>query len=84
MEELNAFEREDPELFDELAMKRRWTFVSKDPSRAIKDSVSLKTSYWNLLNHLPKDKVKKIVTNQALKLDQESCKMILEKILKEQ
>ena len=64
-------------------MKRRWTHISKDPSKAMNNPNLSKSEMWNLINHLPKDKVKSIVTEKILKLDQESCKIILEGILKE-
>lgn len=46
-------ENENPMLFDELANRKKWTYVSKNSSKAIKD-YNLNRNYWNLLNHMPK------------------------------
>jgi len=46
-------------------MKKKWSNVSKDPTRALKDQ-QLNQSYWNMLNHLPKKGVNNIVTNHIL------------------
>lgn len=67
-------EKIDPELFEELGSKMRWSYVSKDPSKVGKDP---KHSYWAAINHLSKDRVSKIVTDTALRMDQRSVKQIL-------
>ena len=36
-EQVSTIENEDPTLFDELSMKKKWTNVAKDPSKGIKD-----------------------------------------------
>jgi len=35
--QMSQFEQEDPTLFEELSLKKKWTNVMKDPSRAVKD-----------------------------------------------
>eukprot|EP00347_Sterkiella_histriomuscorum_P001141 403373167 len=82
--EVEIFESQEPEIFDELAMKMRWTHVQKDPTKGLKDLQTFRLDSLNLVNHLPQEKVDKIVTSKVLKFDQDSCKMILENILKEQ
>ena len=37
-QKIAMFEEQNPTLFEELAMKRKWTNVAKDPTRAMKDS----------------------------------------------
>ncbi len=49
----------------------RWSIVGKDPSKVSKES---KHSYWAAINHLSKDRVDKIVTDTALRMDQRSVK----------
>lgn len=39
------FEQEDPTLFEELSLKKKWTNVMKDPTRANKDA-NQNNSYW--------------------------------------
>lgn len=58
--------------------------MSKDPTKGLKDITAYKTESLNLVKHLPEEKVSKIITDKVLKLDKDSCKMILENILKEQ
>ena len=36
--EIIKFEIEDPTLFEELSLKKKWSNVMKDPTRAIKDA----------------------------------------------
>ena len=82
LNELSILEAENPDLVEQSQMKRRWTFVSKDPSKGLKDK-HLTSSYWGTLNHMPVGQVKQVVTDKILKFDQETCKGILEKILQE-
>ena len=75
-------ENENPMLFDELANRKKWTYVSKNSSKAIKD-YNLNRNYWNLLNHMPKSQVNNIVTKRVLEMDQMSCDNLLNAILEE-
>lgn len=59
-------------MFDEMSMRQRWTHVAKDPSKAIKDSSNTKSA-WAMLNHLPKEQIKNVVTDKILRYDKESC-----------
>ena len=43
----------------------------------------MNNNYWNLLNHLPSNQVKNIVTPLVLRLDKRSCDNLLKEILKE-
>lgn len=79
LEEISILEIENPDAVEHAQMKRRWTFISKDPSKTIKNN-----SYWSSLNHMPPEGVGQVVTDKILKFDQETCKSILEKIFKEQ
>ena len=36
-EQVEQMEQEDPALFEELSMRRKWSNVSKDPVKALKD-----------------------------------------------
>jgi len=36
-QQVSYIEKSDPALFEELSMKKKWSNVSKDPSKAIKD-----------------------------------------------
>jgi hypothetical protein len=76
------FEQEDPTLFEELSLKKKWTNVMKDPTRANKDA-NQNNSYWQLLNHLPPRGVDGIVNDQVLRFDKASCERILSRILDE-
>lgn len=35
--QINQIEAEDPALFEELSLKRKWSYVCKDPSKPTKD-----------------------------------------------
>lgn len=59
-QQMHQFESEDPTLFEELSLKKKWTNVMKDPTRANKD-IGLNNSFWGLLNHLPPRGVDSIV-----------------------
>ena len=65
-EELEALELEDPDLFEDLSTKMRWSHVSKDPCKPGKES---NPGYWSIIDHLSKDRVSKIVTDIALRMD---------------
>lgn len=73
---------EDPNLFEELASKKKWTYVVKNPERAMKDAAT-NNQYWNLLNNLPRKRVGHIVTDSVLKMDKRSCENLLKAILEE-
>ena len=76
-------EQEDPALFEELSMRKKWSNVSKDPVKALKDQQLHKNNYWNMLNHLPSKGVERIVTDKILDMDKVSCDRILQSILEE-
>ena len=76
-------EAEDPALFEELSMRKKWSNVSKDPVKALRDQHLNKNSYWNMLNHLPSKGVDRIVTDKILEMDKVSCDRILQSILEE-
>ena len=76
-------ESEDPALFEELSMRRKWSNVSKDPVKGLRDQQLNKNSYWNMLNHLPNKGVERIVTDKILDMDRKSCDRILQGILEE-
>lgn len=63
--QIKLIEEQDPQLFEELANKKKWTYVCKNSTKAIKDQ-KLNNSYWNLLNHAPPSQVKNIVTQKVL------------------
>lgn len=67
MEEISILEVENPDLIELSAVKKRWTHVSKDPSKVSKDTVS--NSYWGSLNHMPLENVGSLVTDKILKFD---------------
>ena len=76
-------ENEDPALFEELSMRRKWSNVAKDPVKGLRDQHLNKNSYWNMLNHLPSKGVDRIVTEKILDMDKVSCDQILQSILEE-
>ena len=82
-EQVSIIESEDPALFEELSMRRKWSNVSKDPVKGLKDQQLHKNSYWNMLNHLPSKGVERIVTDKILDMDKVSCDRILKSILEE-
>lgn len=69
-------------LYDELSNKRKWTYASKNTSRALKDQ-QMNNAYWNILNHVPKEKVSSIVTKRILEMDKKSCDGLLNAIIDE-
>jgi hypothetical protein len=77
---IRDIEETNPDLFQELASRKKWTYVVKNPSRALKE-VEMSNSSWGLINHMPPNKVKGVVTNQILKIDKNSCDTILKAIL---
>ena len=77
---ISKIEDEDPQFFDSALTKRKWTHAQKNTTRAIKDQ-QINNNYWNLLNHLPQDKVKGIVTNRVLEMDRRSCDNMLKSII---
>ena len=36
-QQIESIEQEDPALFEELSMRRKWTNVSKDPTKGLRD-----------------------------------------------
>ena len=60
----------------------RWTSLQKDPSKAIKNEY-LNGQQWSLLNNMPEDHIKKVVTDKVLRMDKNTCQSILEKMLTE-
>lgn len=78
--EIQQIERDDPVLFDELASKKKWTYACKNSTRALKDQ-HLNNAYWNLLNHVSKDKVSSVVTKRILEMDKTSCDGLLNAII---
>ena len=76
-------EAEEPALFEELSMRKKWSNVSKDPVKGLKDSFMHKNSYWSMLNHLPSKGVDRIVTDKILDMDKVTCDRILQSILEE-
>lgn len=79
---LTGLEEDDPTQFEELANKKKWTAVKKNPDKAIKDQNS-NNHYWGLINNLPQSTVKAIITDSVLRMDQRSCDTILRAMLKE-
>ena len=82
-QQVQQIEKEDPTLFEELAMRRKWTNVNKDPVKGMKDDFMNKNSYWGTLNHLPAKGVGKIVTDKILDMDRQTCDRILQNILQD-
>ena len=41
---------EDPDLFEELSLKKKWSSIAKDPSKYLKEPIN---GTWNIINHLP-------------------------------
>ena len=56
-------------MFEEIAQKKKWRNVQKDPSRTLKDQNTDTTQYWQLLNNLPQKGVDRIVTKLVLNAD---------------
>jgi hypothetical protein len=70
-EQLKLLEKTDPDTFDELAMRRRWSSVCKNPEIGMKqEQARLTLAPWPMVNHMSPTQVSYIVTNKILKLDQ--------------
>ena len=83
-EQVKAIEQQDPATFEELSLKRRWSSVCRDPDRGIAaEHANTTIAPWPLINHMSPKQVSTIVTKKILKLDQASCKHILECMLAE-
>ena len=82
-EQVSIIENEDPALYEELSMRRKWSNVSKDPTKGLKDEFLNKNSYWGMLNHLPEKGVSRIVTDKILDMDKVTCDRILQGILEQ-
>ena len=76
-------EQEDPLLYDEISTRRKWSYVKKNTTKALKDHGMMNNNYWHLLNHVSKKQVKNIVTPNILNMDKRSCDSLLKGILKE-
>ena len=70
-------------MFEEMAMRRKWSNVHKDPVKGLKDDFLNKHNYWGTLNHLPTKGVSKIVTDKILEMDRQTCDRILQNILQD-
>ena len=67
-----------------MTLKRRWSTVCKDPEIGLKaERASTSLAPWPIVNHLSPGQVSQIVTDKVLKLDQATCKHILESMLDE-
>ena len=64
-------------------MRQKWSNVSKDPTKGLRDEELNKNSYWGMLNHLPSKGVSRIVTDKILAMDKVTCDRILKSILEE-
>lgn len=53
MGEVERLESEDPRTFEELAARKRWTYVAKDPVKGMKDINHYKRDSLSLVQHLP-------------------------------
>jgi hypothetical protein len=62
-----------------LQLKARWSSVVRDPQKAL-TALPSNMGSMSLISHLPKDKIDKIVTDKVLKMDQQGCKTILDKM----
>ena len=82
-EQVSIIENEDPALYEELSMRRKWSNVSKDPTKGLKDEFLNKNSYWGMLNHLPEKGVSRIVTDKILDMEKVTCDRILQGILEQ-
>lgn len=52
-EHIRTLEALEPETFDELAMKRRWSSVCKDPDRGLRaEHANTTLEPWPLVNHM--------------------------------
>ena len=76
-------EQQDPIMFDEVSNRRKWSYVKKNTTKALKDQGILSNNYWQLLNHVSKKQVNSIVTKNILNMDKRSCDSLLKGILKE-
>lgn len=45
-------ELNDPIMFDEVANRRKWSYVKKNTTKALKDQGVMNNNYWQLLNHV--------------------------------
>ena len=69
-DQLKQLETQEPETFDELAMRRRWSSVCKNPDVGMKQmNAGLTLAPWPLVNHMSPSQVSYIVTKKVLKLD---------------
>jgi hypothetical protein len=81
-EQARIIQETEPSAFEEMSYKKRWSSVCKDPQRGMKmDQASLTLAPWPIMNHMTPEQVQTIVTNKILKMDQNSCKHILESML---
>ena len=45
-QQMHIVEQQDPTLFEELSLKRKWSNVAKDPIKGLKDNHLNTNSYW--------------------------------------
>jgi len=50
LQEMKSLEETDPQLVEELLLKKKWRNCQKDPSRAVNDQHLDTSSYWQQLN----------------------------------
>jgi hypothetical protein len=78
--EIGALESIDPNLFEELLLKKQWQIVQRDPSKTVKDQDVDMSSYWPGFNALPESSVKLLVNKSILAADKKGCDYILNRI----
>lgn len=67
---VKALEEQDPAIFEELSLKRRWSSVCRDPERGLSaEHANTTLAQWPLINHMSPKQVQTIVTKKILKLD---------------
>lgn len=52
-EQIVALEEEEPETFEEMLLKKRWSSLCKDPERGMKtEKAKTNIAPWPIMNHL--------------------------------
>ena len=74
---MRALEQADPELVEDLLLRRKWKNLQKDPSQALRMQSLDTQSYWQNLNSLPKKAVNQCVNKRIIEKDRVSCDRIL-------
>ena len=49
--------------------KKKWSYISKDPAKSLKNVDMYRTQIWNHLNHLPESRIDLVMRNDGLKSD---------------